>query len=399
MGLQRTGLEALRSALGSARTCLLWLLDGIALAVPVRRQAHPADIALIRLDAIGDFVLWIDAAARIREVHKERHITLVIPSAHASLAEALPYWDAVYAVDVPRLTQQPAYRWSALRSLRRRGFQVSVHPTQSRTFLVGDAVVRACHAQERIGALGDCTNLRPWQKRISDRYYTQLVDAGNEHSMELVRNAAFLSALTGQRHVATTPQLPVLPPLDTRLNDELSATYFVIFPGASWSGRRWQASKFAQLANELRAETGWLPVLCGGPADVSVCDQVAAQIRSEVVNLAGQTSLLKLARVMEGAKLVVTNETSAAHIGPSVRTPTVCIVGGGHFGRFVPYGVEVRGPHPAAVFETMPCYGCNWHCSRPHQRGEPVPCIARVEVSSVLKAALAIIRASEPPPF
>jgi hypothetical protein len=35
----------------------------------------------------------------------------------------------------------------------------------------------------------------------------------------------------------------------------------------------------------------------------------------------------------------------------------------------------------------MPCYGCLWNCTQPHQRGEAYPCVAAVEIDAVLSAA------------
>jgi len=47
------------------------------------------------------------------------------------------------------------------------------------------------------------------------------------------------------------------------------------------------------------------------------------------------------------------------HIATALRKPVVGIVGGGHFGRFYPWG----DPETSRVVNLpMDCYGCNWHC-------------------------------------
>ncbi|MDP6447479.1 MAG: hypothetical protein QF805_27025, partial [Pirellulaceae bacterium] len=50
--------------------------------------------------------------------------------------------------------------------------------------------------------------------------------------------------------------------------------------------------------------------------------------------------------------------------GESERAADVVIVGGGHFGGFVPYPAEVAPPNARFVFHEMPCYHCFWRCDK-----------------------------------
>jgi ADP-heptose:LPS heptosyltransferase len=392
-----TAGTAILQVLRAGRALALWLFDSIALTGVKCSGTQTTRVGLVRLDAIGDFVLWTAAAASLRHSYDQNHITLIAPLGHAELARMLPFWDEVVALDTSRFVSDYLYRWRTLRSLRRRDFGIVIHPTQSRTFLTGDAVVRASGAHVRIGAVGDLINMPPWQKRISDRFYTRLIESGNEQVMELVRNAAFVSGLTGRMLAPATPTLPIPSPPNSLFPSDLSGGYFVLFPGASWSGRQWPPQKFAQVADHLRMSTGWVPVLCGGKNDAQTCASVARLIEGKFVSLAGRTSLVELCGVIKDARIVITNETSVAHIGPAVGTPTVCVLGGGHFGKFAPYSTEVGGRHPVAVFERMPCYGCNWRCTLPHREGEAVSCISRVDVISVVEAAISLIKSVVPP--
>jgi ADP-heptose:LPS heptosyltransferase len=78
-----------------------------------------------------------------------------------------------------------------------------------------------------------------------------------------------------------------------------------------------------------------------------------------VVRLAGKTDLLQLAAIFKHSVLYIGSETGPLHLAVAVGTPTVCILGGGHFGRFYPYG-DLRKHR--AVFQKMDCYHCNWEC-------------------------------------
>jgi len=64
----------------------------------------------------------------------------------------------------------------------------------------------------------------------------------------------------------------------------------------------------------------------------------------------------------------------------------VAILGGGHFGRFLPYVVipEKKKHLPAVVFHKMDCFGCEWDCQFV-SFGELVPGVGRVGVKEVKK--------------
>jgi ADP-heptose:LPS heptosyltransferase len=352
------------------------------------------ELLLIRLDAIGDFVIWLDSAREFRRLYPNIRITLCASSVVSELAKTLPCWDDVVEVDLKRFNLSFTYRHRLLLQLRRRGFGTVIQPTFSRVFLHGDAIVRATGAEYRIGSVGDLTNTHPFLKRVSDAWYTKLVAASADPMMELERNAEFIENLSGQGFNARLPVLPKVGTLPIGL--EVNASYFIIFPGASWTGRQWPASKFAETVATLYRTTGWVPVLCGSPGDTLVCQDVIDQSGVTcAINFSGLTTLIELTQVLRTAKLLISNETSAVQIAVSVSTPTVCILGGGHFGRFMPYPIKLGGRKSVVAIHKMSCYNCNWHCTQPHLAGGPVPCVAGVTVKNVLERVEVALASAE----
>jgi ADP-heptose:LPS heptosyltransferase len=113
-------------------------------------------------------------------------------------------------------------------------------------------------------------------------------------------------------------------------------------------------------------------------------------------NKAGSTTLLGLATLLQRARLVVSNETSAVHLAAAVGTPSVCILGGGHFGRFLPYAKSACHNIPHVVCHPMACYGCNWHCCYPRADGRAVACIDKITVDQaweIVKPLLTMVDA------
>jgi ADP-heptose:LPS heptosyltransferase len=76
-------------------------------------------ILVIKLSALGDFVLALAAMKKIREAHKKAHITLLTTPPYEGLAKASPYFNAVYTDGRPETFAQ----WMALRKrLRAAGY-------------------------------------------------------------------------------------------------------------------------------------------------------------------------------------------------------------------------------------------------------------------------------------
>jgi len=211
------------------------------------------------------------------------------------------------------------------------------------------------------------------------------VTATNEPLMEIQRNAEFIKGLGLQNFSASRPYLPKTFDLSSDLT--INKSYFVIFPGAFHNFRMWPAEKFAEVLSRLVESNHGLAVLCGGLEERDLCSHIIHLSGKEALNLAGETSLPELVEVIRKAKFLIGNETSAIHIAAAVETPSVCILGGGHYGRFVPYVLEEElcfAPVPVTHF--MDCFKCNWQCIKPHEKDTTVPCILHISVNNVLNA-------------
>jgi ADP-heptose:LPS heptosyltransferase len=269
-----------------------------------------------------------------------------------------------------------------LTKLRAAGFAVAIGPTYSRGFLLQDSLIRATGAPERIGYDGDCTNIGAWYKTWSDGWYTRLI-RGSSASAEIKRNAEFVRAVGPRDFVG---RVPLIKPSGKKRHESLPARpYAVLFPGASWIGKAWPVASFVQIGHRL-LKRGYHIVVAGGPADTELTTSLVDALRDNVCDLSGKTSLSDLAEVLRGAAAIVTNDTSVLHIGAAVGTPVVCVLGGGHFGRFAPYDVEFSDPsHPLPRFAVhkMDCFGCNWRCHFSRKSNEPVKCIRDISVEDV----------------
>ncbi len=364
-----------------------WLLDYLP-TFAKRKEG----VLLVRLDLIGDFVLWLDSAQAYRQIYPNKKITLAVNSACAELARFLPHWDEVISVDVHQLRTNYLYRIKFFTRIRWYNYNIAIQPTFSRE-LIGDLTVRASCAAERFGYEGDTNNISETLKATTDRWYTKLAINDPDMTMELNRNAQFVRQLGYTAFLSNIPVIPLIPKLQSTLT--FTTPYILVAPGASWSPKMWPIDSFAELLEQIRSKFKLHVVLCGGENDRSICETLNQKLGQDwITNAAGNTTLAELVELIRHAKLVISNDSSPVHIAAAVGTPSVCILGGGHFGRFLPYKVEHchAGQHPTAIFEKMECFNCYWRCKFLPEAGTTVPCVTGVTTNQVFKICEDVLR-------
>jgi ADP-heptose:LPS heptosyltransferase len=343
------------------------------------------DILLIRLDAIGDFILWLDTAKEYKKIYPEKEITLLANNLWSELAGALPYWDHVWELDRRKFYRNPVYRLRLLAKVKKAGFQTVIQPTFSRYFFYDDTIVRCSAAKERIGSTGNFSNISPRLKRISDRWYTKLVPASESPLMELCRNAEFLRGLGAKDFQADVPVL-MFNSMNTILPATVPKKYYILFPGAGARYKQWPLERYAKLTEIIYRYTGMKGLVCGGPGEKDMFERIITNANSSFQDLVGKTSLNQLAGLVKKANFLIGNDTSAIHIATAVNTPSVCILGGGHYSRFLPYITEkdTHKPLPTPVIHKMDCFNCEWkRPCQPKGVNQAVPCIDKVTVNDV----------------
>lgn len=315
----------------------------INILVEPSKKIKPKSLLLIRLDAIGDYVLFRNFIEVLKksEEYKNYNMTLLGNSAWKSISEELDseYIDEFIWLDKNKFNKDFEYRYKKLKEITESGYEIVLSPVYSREFFVGDNIVKLINAKEKIGSVGDLSNIRVWQKNISDKYYTTLIPAKDEIMFEFSRNKEFFENLLGIKLDIKKPIINLQP---KKLNIELPKKYAILFIGASASYRKWQIEKFATIGKYLKEQYGYEIVLCGGPTDIEDAKEFKKYAKYNYIDLAGKTSLMDLLYVIYNGNLMIANETSAPHFAVALEMTNVFVISNGnHYGRFTPYPKEI----------------------------------------------------------
>ena len=349
------------------------------------------NVVFVKLDAIGDFIVWLGFVPTLRKHYQSQHLVLVCNKVVSELALNTGLFDTVVPLDLKRFQADWIYRFRILRRIRKIRCITAIQPTHSRRFLLGESIIRCSGAQKRIGFLGDTSNCSNLEKWLADRWYTKLVPTSTETLTEHEQHLVFLRSLGISKPRLERLSLPTAAWPSGFLQP--NGPYLVLFPGAGAALRRWPVEKFSEIAHVLSQRYHLQIVICGSFADIEQSKTLVNELAPlNVINLCGATSLPELIGVISRSHLLLSNETSAIHIAAATVTPSVCFLGGGHYGRFMPYPSFAAEPRPIAVYSMMPCFHCNWQCIYPIDNDQPAPCIEAISFEAALQAAEQALR-------
>jgi ADP-heptose:LPS heptosyltransferase len=261
-------------------------------------------ILVIRLGALGDFVLSFSAFAAIRARHAEDAVTLLTAAPFADLARRAPWFDRVLVDARPAWWNLPGLLRLA-RSLRGFGcgydfvYDLQTSGRSSRYFLLAGRP--------------------PWSG----------IAPGCSHPhANPARNA--MHTLERQREQLQQAGIDRFPPPDlTWLTASdpfgLPRPYALVVPGAAAHrpAKRWPAERFGALA-ALLAGRGQTPVVLGLRAEAKLAAAVRA-VCPTALDLTGRTAIADIGALAARAAVAVGNDTGPMHLIAAVGCPALVL--------------------------------------------------------------------------
>ena len=316
------------------------------------------EIILVKLDNIGDFIIWITFAKAIKTFYKKEKITLVCHKNVKDLALKLNLFDKIIDIDQTLFCRNLIYRIRKIKVLTEYSYGKVFHSTFSRSFLCSDSIVRILYAREKYGFYGDTKNQSKFLKIISNGWYTNLFSSKEILMHEYYRNNEFLFKLKIPN--IKNKSIPIISELKN-INHKLPKNFIIVNPGASDHSRVWPVGNFINLINNILKSKKIVIYICGSNQDKEIGEKIKEKIPNKnLKNITGKTSIIELIELIRLSKLVIANDSASVHIANAVETNSICISGGNNFGRFVPYPKEFKYA-PKTIYDQN-CLKNNWSC-------------------------------------
>ena len=210
------------------------------------KKSNEKKLLIVRLDAIGDYVLFRNFLEEIRKSknYDGYKITLCGNEIWRDLFESFDssFVDQVIWVNIKKLRRNPLYMYKLYKQIHSIGISDAINPMYSRT-LESDLLIKASGAKIKIGWSGTENNLNKNTKKSTDKIYSQLYSSNNRYVFEFNRNKEFIEKLLGEKSVYNKPILKNIFPAKFKLPE----AYIVFFIGASSTNRQWDANNFAKI--------------------------------------------------------------------------------------------------------------------------------------------------------
>jgi len=299
-------------------------------------------LLVLKPDAIGDYILFRNFLVLLRQSNKYRDYQIAF-CGNSAYREFAIHFDSDTADHFLWIDKNRIY-WDLLYYIRfalslHQHYTVTLHASRSREFIF-DYFAKISGIRERIAPEGDTVNILSPYKKITDGWYTRLIPCGNASSFEFDANRQFFELFLDQAISLRKPFL-INKPYDGSDLPDLPGNFIALFPGAQLPFRRWNTSNFAAVCNYLRQNYPLEIVILGGKSDQKLAHEIIRSSDDHVIDLTGKTHLIQLPEVIAKARLLITNDTMAAHIGVVLDIPTLVISQMNHYGRFVPYPKEI----------------------------------------------------------
>jgi len=143
------------------------------------------------------------------------------------------------------------------------------------------------------------------------------------------------------------------------LKNGVRGDFAIVAPGSVWPTKRYP--HYAKVIDLINNKHDMPVVLVGSSDDAAVSKSIADSAARATVNLTGQTDLLQSAAIISKARIVISNDSAAAHMAAAVNTPVVAI-----FGPTVPeFGFRPYTEKSAVVdIGKLYCRPCSKHGSQ-----------------------------------
>jgi ADP-heptose:LPS heptosyltransferase len=347
-------------------------------------------ILLLRTDLIGDFILFSPMIRFINEAYQNYEIIIIVQDTIKEVAQLFVSPENIICFNKECFTKKIWYRILILKLIAKQNAEICINSMYYREE-IGDQITLWSFANKRIAWNTKKPNMTVIKKKIGNFSYSNLFNDNEKNIHELKHNRHFLENLK----IKVTSFYPKIDIFDIKnipmwittllYSDKIK---LVISVDSTKIYREWPIVNFVKLIlllfEKYKKEIVFI-LLSKRKNERFIASLYDKLPKENVINLMDKTSIREFISIIREGDLVVGHDSASVHIAAALNKPSVCILGGGHFGCFFPYPPELSKVMnlPTVVYNKMDCFGCKWNCIYSSVNAKDFPCISNIGINEV----------------
>lgn len=356
-----------------------------------RNKEKQKKILIIKLEGLGDFIVFIPSLLKYKEIYPHHKITLLVDNSinHQIAKRYHPELiDELILLDAKKFSKNIFYRFSVSKQLYALNFDITINPLYYRR-KISDFLVTIAKSRERITFAG--YEIEHNDTLPTPNEYTRFISVPSTITNEFYRHKYFIQELANKKYENYSLHFPLQDEDLTNAKKILKEysieenKYVVIFPGAGRSVSKWEPEKFAAVANFL-IENTYKVIICGSSMEKEIAEKIIHNVKSNnkanIINLISKTNVFTTAAIIKLAKFYVGNDSGPTHTAESIKQTIICPLGLGHFREFYPSEDTPKNIIVAA--KNMNCLNDLYACAKDLPPGRAAPCVSNITVEQIL---------------
>lgn len=261
-------------------------------------------ILVIQTAFLGDVILATPVVSELKRLYPEATLDVLVKKGNESLLQGNPHLNTVYVFD------KSAGKWKNIlklvKTFRKEKYDlvINLHRFASSGIIAGFS-----KGKQKIGFK---------KNPFSFLYTSSFPHAIGDGTHEVERNLSLIASLGAKKSVQ--PSLFPSSKDEEVIKKYAVANYVCMAPASVWFTKQLPKNKWVELTQTIPTDSAIY--LLGAPGDQQLCDEIKhASEHENIVNLAGELSLLQSAALMKNALRNYVNDSGPLHLASSVNAP------------------------------------------------------------------------------
>lgn len=308
-------------------------------------------IAILRANALGDFIVTLPAIDAIRQAYPKAEIILLGKPWHKEFAEdGRTAVDRVIVIPVcnglreeKNIQQDEGELEQFFNEMQDEQFDIAIHFHGKG--IAANPFIKKLGARLTVGLT--CNEAEPIDRSIEFYYYQN----------EMIRYLE-VASLIGALPVHLEPHIKVLQKdkeeADKFLAQHERKPFIVLHPCGTDTRRMWTVERFAETADQL-IERSYQVIFSGNTDDALTVNSIIEQMKHNALNACGKFSLGGLAGLLSKSDLVISSDTGPLHLARATGAKTIGLYWSPNL---INWGPLTRNRHRPVISWKMECPVC-----------------------------------------